>query len=205
MNKYVVEFLGTFFLVLTVALSGNIFAIGAVLAAAIYLGGSVSGAHYNPAVSLAVWMQKKLSNAEFGQYVLFQMLGGLVAAAVAYFLVDSKFLPTAGQDIDWWKAVLAEGLFTFLLALTVLQVAIAKSTQGNQYFGLAIALTVIAGGLSVGAISGAAFNPAVGVSPLLFDLASINDHWSNIALYLVGPLAGGALASLVYGYIQGQK
>lgn len=202
MKKYLVEFLGTFFLVLVVALSGNIFAIGAVLAAVIYVGASISGAHFNPAVSLAVWMQKKITTSDLGQYIIYQMLGGLLAAATSFFILESKFLPTAGQGIEWWQAALAEGLFTFLLAFTVLRVALAKSAQGNQYYGLAIALTVVAGGLSVGAISGAAFNPAVGISPLLFDLASINEHWSNIALYLVGPLAGGVLAGITFNYLE---
>ncbi len=198
MKKYAVELLGTFFLVLTVAMSGNIFAIGAVLAAIIYIGAPVSGAHFNPAVSLAIWMQKKISSLELGRYVVAQMIGGLLAAAVSFFILSQKFIPAPGESVNWLTAVSAEIIFTFLLAFTVLNVALPKKAQGNQYFGLAIALTVVAGAFCVGSISGAAFNPAVGISPLLFDLSNISQYWSGIGLYLVGPLVGGALASLAY-------
>lgn len=198
MRRYTMEFIGTFFLLLTVGLSANPLAIGAALAALVYMGGYISGAHYNPAVTLAVLIRGKISSHDALKYVAAQLLGA-VAAAAAYFSIQGEVLkvaPAAGVDFN--TALLVEIIFTFLLAFTVLNVATAKKTDGNPYFGLAIGLALMVGAFSGGAISGGAFNPAVGIGPLLFDISQFGQHWSDFWLYLVGPLAGGALAALVF-------
>ncbi len=198
MRRYTVEFIGTFFLLLTVGLSANPLAIGAVLAALVYVGGYISGAHYNPAVTLAVVMRGKLSSNDGLKYVLAQLLGA-VAAAAAFFSIKGEILAVApAGGIDFNTALLVEILFTFLLAFTVLNVATSKKTDGNQYYGLAIGLALMVGAFSGGSISGGAFNPAVGVGPLFFNISEFSQHWSDFWLYLIGPLAGGALAALVF-------
>ncbi|MCA9834539.1 MAG: aquaporin [Thermomicrobiales bacterium] len=201
-RKLLVEFIGAFFLISAAGMGGG-FAAAAALALAIYGGAHISGGHYNPAVSLAMLMQKKLSPVEFGGYVVAQLLGGIAAGALVYTLLDTKFIPGAADGVSWGKAVLAEAVFTFLLVYTVCQVALPKKVDGNQYYGLAIGLTVVVGAMAVGNISGAALNSAVGIGPLLFDIANIGDHMSNVTLYLVGPLLGGAVASLVHTVVQG--
>jgi aquaporin Z len=200
MKNYLIEGIGTFFLVLTVLLSGSALAIAAVLAAVIYIGGPISGGHFNPAVSTAVWLQQKLTHRNYGLYVLSQLIGAVAAAGAAYLFSQQLLLVQPAANIEWSTALLAEITFTFLLAFTVLQVGVSKKSAGNQYYGLAIAFVVLAGAASVGTISGGAFNPAVGVGPLLFDIAHIQQHLWPFVLYLVGPLAGGVLASLVYRY-----
>jgi glycerol uptake facilitator-like aquaporin len=201
MKRYIVEFIGTFFLVLTVALTGNPIAIGAVLVALVYMGGYISGAHYNPAVTLALWVNKKITSERATYYIVIQMLAGIVASGVYFFIQNKMFLPELGQGVSGISALSIEVLFTFLLASVVLHTAATEKTKGNQYFGLAIGLTVLAGAFAGGPISGGAFNPAVGISPLLFDITHIQDHMINVVIYLIGPIVGGMLAGLVYKFL----
>lgn len=201
-RKLLVEFIGAFFLISAAGMGGG-FAAAAALALVIYGGAHISGGHYNPAVSLAMLIQGKLTPVEFVGYVVAQVLGGIAAGALIYTLLDTKFIPGAADGVSWGKAVLAEAVFTFLLVYTVCQVALPKKVDGNQYYGLAIGLTVVVGAMAIGDISGAALNSAVGIGPLLFDIGNIGDHMSSISLYLVGPLVGGAVASLVHTAVQG--
>jgi aquaporin Z len=162
-RKLGVEFIGTFFLVFTVgmavATAGALapLAIGAVLMVMVFAGGHVSGAHYNPAVSTAVFLRGKLERDEYVAYVITQVLAGIVAAAVVAILgYDPKSAATvAGAG----KMLIVEFLFTFALAYVVLNVATAKDTEGNSFYGLAIGFTVAAGAFAVGSVSGGAFNP----------------------------------------------
>ncbi len=205
MQRYLTETIGTFFLVLTIGLtawSGTSLApiaIGATLMVMIYMGGHISGAHYNPAVSLAVMMRGKLSGAEFAKYVVAQIVGALAAALAVYAMTGTTFAPAPNPAAGASAVLLAELLFTFALALVVLQVATSPRTEGNSYYGLAIGFTVAAGAIAAGGISGAAFNPAVGVGPSLvramFGGGSLADLW----IYIAMPLLGGALAAFVYG------
>lgn len=198
MKKYIVEFIGTFFLVLVVSLTGNPIAIGFVLCALVYMGGYISGANYNPAVTLGLLLSKKLKLDVAVKYMLVQLLAGIIAAFTYFLIHNSTFIPTIGHNTTLISAILVEILFTFLLVSVVLHVAATDKTKNNDYFGLAIGLTVMAGAFAAGPISGGVFNPAVGVGPVLFDIVHLSDHISNLALYLLGPFAGAILASLVY-------
>lgn len=199
MGKYLTEFIGTFFLVFTVACTVTkneplaALAIGSVLMVMVYMGGHISGGHYNPAVSLAVLIRGKVSVIDFILYIVVQMLGAICAAAAGKFITGHALTPSPGENFMFAHALVAEILFSFALALVVLQVATNDKVKGNSFYGLAIGFTVFAGAAAVGSISGAAFNPAVGVGPnLLFG------QMQNIPLYLIGPFAGGALAGIVY-------
>lgn len=205
MKKYAVEFIGTFFLVLTIGLSGNPVAIGAVLAALVYMGGYISGAHYNPAITLAIWMRRKMSGTEAIYYVVTQMVAAMAAAGVYYALKGSVMLVAPGVGVNFWVALLAEIIFTFLLVSVVLHTAVSAKAKNNDYYGLAIGFALLVGAFSVGPISGGAFNPAVGLGPNLVDFSSISNHWVNLGLYLVGPLVGGAIAALAFGFVTGEK
>ncbi len=198
MKKYGIEFIGTFFLVLTVGLSQNPLAIGAVLAAMVYMGGYISGAHYNPAVTFAMWLLGKIKQPEAVRYMLAQLLAGVAAALTYYIIRGTTFTAHPGDSFSFGAVLLAEIIFTFALVSVVLHTAVSKQVKGNDYYGLAIGLTVMAGAFAVGPVSGAAFNPAVGVGPILYDIAHLQDRLGNLLLYLVGPLAGGWLAALAY-------
>ncbi len=198
-SKYIIEFIGAFFLVLTVGLSGgNPLAIGGVLAAMVYMGGYISGGHYNPAVTLGVLIQKKITKHEAGIYMLVQLVAAIAAAGVYQLVHGGKIIVAPGANVGFGAALITEMLFTFALVSVVLHTAVNKKTSGNDYFGLAIGLTLLVGVAAGGAISGGAFNPAVGLGPNLYDLSTLSDHMSNLWLYLIGPLVGGLLASYIY-------
>ncbi len=198
MRAYVMEFIGTFFLVFAVGLTGNPLAIGLMLAVMLYAGAHISGGHYNPAVTLAVWLRGKLDAKEVAPYWLSQIAGAFAAALIIYLLTDKTFAPAPAEGLAAWKAVVAEMICTFALATVVLTVATAKKLEGNFIYGLAIGLTVTACAYSVGSISGGAFNPAVAIGPMLMDMIKGGLLIGNLWIYLVGCLAGGGLAA--YGF-----
>lgn len=200
MQKYFTEFIGTFFLVLTVGCTGIAvgpgviapLAIGSVLMVMIYAGGAVSGAHYNPAVTLGVFLRGRCAALDVVPYMVAQVLGGLAAATGVMYLkigaAAKMFQAPVGPGFA------AELLFTFALVYVILNVATTKSAAGNSYFGLAIGFTVLAGAFAVGDISGGAFNPAVAVGACMMGMLS----WSAIWMYLVAEAIGGALAAVVF-------
>ena len=202
LKPYLIEFIGAFFLVLTIALSGSPIAIGFVLAALVYMGGAISGGHYNPAVTLAVLLTKNIKPVPAFIYMVAQILGGLVAALTFGYLHTGTFVPALGQGVTFPQALLIEALFTFLLCSAVLNTAVSEKTKGNSYFGLAIGLTVMAGAFAAGPISGAVFNPAVAVGPILLNVNPLTSSQStqlySLLIYLAGPFLGAALAAFIY-------
>jgi len=200
MNKYIVELIGTFFLVLTVGCTviGNgpgplaPIAIGAALMVMIFAGGHISGGHYNPAVTLGVWIRGKCDTKDVVPYMAFQIVGAALAAAAVKFLKASTVVPSASPSA--LPALLAEFLFTFALVFVVLNTATAKGTAGNSFYGLAIGMTVMTGAFAVGNISGGAFNPAVAVGITVMGLSA----WSSIWIFLVANFAGGAVAAYAF-------
>jgi aquaporin Z len=203
MNKYLTEAIGTFFLVLTIGCTviGRglsvlpALAIGSMLMVMVYAGGHVSGGHYNPAVTLGVWMRGRCPSSDVAPYWVSQIVGALVAAFAVKFLVgaplDAAMVPKPGP------AFVGEFLFTFALVYVVLNVATAKATAGNSYYGLAIGMTVMAGAFSMGGVSGGAFNPAVAIGASTMGLIAPTSIW----IHIVADLAGGAVAALAFKFI----
>ena len=206
MNKYIAEFIGTFFLVLTIGCTvipgaaGVIppLAIGAALMVMIFAGGHVSGAHFNPAVTLAVFVRGRCDAKDVAPYWAAQVAAALVASLVAVFLVGKAGTPMEIKNIP--QAFVAEFLFTFALAYVVVNSATAKGTSGNSFYGLAIGMTVMVGAFSVGAISGGAFNPAVAVGIAMMKLVNFSQIW----LHIVADLAGGLVAGLTFKFLNPQ-
>jgi aquaporin Z len=203
MNKYIAELIGTFFLVLTIGCTviggGNgvipPLAIGSALMVMIYAGGHISGAHYNPAVTLGVWIRGRCDTKDVAPYMVSQVIGAALATVAAKFLVGAAKSPAMTLAVG--PALLAEFLFTFALVFVVLNVATAKGTSGNSFYGLAIGFTVLTGAFAVGSISGGAFNPAVAVGISLLGLSS----WGSIWIYLVAEFLGGAVAGLTFKFL----
>ena len=204
-RKLTVEFIGTFFLVFTigmaVATAGALapLAIGAVLMVMVFAGGHVSGAHYNPAVSTAVFVRGKMAQGEYVPYVATQVVAAIAAAlvvtAIGYDPAHAVKVAGAGTML------VVEFLFTFALAYVVLNVATAEGTEGNSFYGLAIGFTVASGAFAVGAVSGGAFNPAVAIGAMVLGLLS----WSDIWVYLVANIAGAIVAAYAFLFIQGAE
>jgi aquaporin Z len=204
MRKYVVEFIGTFFLVFTVGMTvldpggaGPLapLAIGSVLMVMIYAGGHISGGHFNPAVTLGVFVRGRSSVLDLVLYWAVQVAGGFAAGLLVPIVkVGYDVTPL---DVATVPALIAEFLFTFALVWVVLNVATSKDTAGNSNYGLAIGFTVLVGAFAVGAVSGGAFNPAVAVGLTLLGLSPVKAIW----IYLVAELVGGLVAGLAYRFL----
>jgi aquaporin Z len=203
MRKYLVEFIGTFFLVLTVGMTvinpdnGVIapLAIGSALMIMVYAGGHVSGGHYNPAVTIAVWLRGRCPQSDVLPYIGSQIAAGIVAAIVTLALKgDPTVIPA---EINFFPALIAEFAGTFALAYVVLNVATAKGTAGNSNYGLAIGFTVMVMAFALGGISGGAFNPAVATGITVMHLEKAANLW----IYLVANFGAGALAAAAFKFI----
>ena len=201
--KLLTEFVGTFVFLTVIALSGDAgpfapLAIGMALVAMVYMGGHISGAHYNPAVSFGLFLRRVITASTMVQYWIVQLIAGLIAFTFAFDVGGHPAGIHPGAGISVFAALVAETMFTAALVLVVLNVAATKTTAGNSYFGLAIGLTVATGAFVVGPISGAAFNPAVGLAATFSGAAFGHDTWSHLWIYLVGPLAGAAIGALIH-------
>ena len=205
MRKYVTEFIGTFGLVFTVGcavMSGSALAplaIGAVLVALVYAGGHISGAHYNPAVTLGVLLRGKMPTGDVLPYWAAQLAGAFIAAWLARFVVNPARVATLPLDGGHkiLAALLAEFIFTFALVYVVLNVATSKDQPNNHFFGLAIGFTFAAGTFAVGVVSGGAFNPAVAFGAMLMGLINWSDFW----IYLIANALGAAVAAMTFRYL----
>lgn len=203
MKKYVVEFIGTFFLVFTIGLVVRgaapfaPFAIGAVLMVMVFAGGHVSGAHYNPAITLAAYLRGRCDAKDVAPYWVAQFLAAVVAGLLVNFLMGARVEPVAAHSLA--KSCIVEFLFTFALAWVVLNVATSKGTMGNSFYGLAIGFTVLVGAITVGGISGGAFNPAVGLGVWTMGLEGVR----QFAVYLICDFAGAAVGAMAYRAING--
>ena len=203
MNKYVTEAIGTFFLVLTVGctvIAGGTgvippLAIGSALMIMIFAGGHISGGHYNPAVTLGVLVRGRIKGADAIAYMISQVIGATAAAGTVGYLKSGIAVAAGTPNVG--HALVAEFLFTFALVYVVLNVATAKGTEGNSFYGLAIGFTVMTGAFAVGNISGAAFNPAVAIGVTIMGLSA----WANIWIFLVANFGGGLVAGLTFKFL----
>jgi aquaporin Z len=210
MRAYVTEFIGIYFLVLTIGftvLGGTPFAglaIGASLMVMVFMGGHISGAHYNPAVSVALAMRKKLPWSEVPPYIAAQLAGAVAAALTVRGVLGQTFTIAPAEGIGANAAIAIEALYTFALALVVLNVATIQKTKGNSFYGLAIGFTIVVGAYAGGPLSGGAFNPGVGFGPILVHSMFADGTLGDLWIYIVGPLIGATGAAGVFG-IQGEE
>lgn len=197
MKKPLVEFIGTFFLVFTVGTAVRAgsplapLAIGSALMIMVFAGGHISGGHYNPAVTLSVWLRGKMPPRDVVPYWIAQLLAGTLAAFLVLAVAGRPHAVTLYPTV---ASLIVEFLFTFALAWVVLNTATAQGTAGNSFYGLAIGFTVFVGAAAVGNISGGAFNPAVGLGMFLASLANLH----QLVVYFVADLLGGAVAALAF-------
>jgi aquaporin Z len=204
MNKYIAEFIGTFFLVLTIGCTGigagagviAPLAIGAALMIMVFAGGHISGGHYNPAVTLGVLLRGKVQITDVVPYMISQFAGAAFAALLVIKILRSG-APVTPIAPHIGPALLAEFLFTFALVYVVLNAATAEGTSGNSFYGLAIGMTVMTGAFAVGDISGGAFNPAVALGISVMGISS----WANIWIYLLADFAAAVLAAVIFQLI----
>ena len=212
-RRYITEFIGTFFLLLTICMVGygkvssdlQPLAVGTVLIAMIYAGGHISGAHFNPAVTVAFLLRGKIDFKNAGFYILAQTLGGIAAALLAGVLISAK-MPTTPvvlppQYFSMIPALLSELVGTFALVWVILNVATAKALEGNSFYGIAIGFTVTALMYTLGSVSGSVFNPAVAIATCIIQFS----NWNNLWIYLAGNFVGAALAAIVFKYVSQEE
>jgi aquaporin Z len=204
MKKYITELIGAFFLVLTIGMSVtnndpmSPLAIGFGLSALVYMGGHISGAHYNPAVTLGFLLAGGVQRKDVAPYLAAQVVGSFLASTCVYFISGQTFAPIPNPEYQLHYVLLSEFLFTFLLMLVILNVAMSQRTRGNAYYGIAIGLTVTAGIVAVGDISGAVFNPAVALGPIIIDVMVNSGPMSSIWIYILAPVSGAVAAVPIF-------
>ena len=201
-RKLVVEFIGMFIFVFTVGMATNTagagplapLAIGSVLMVLVFSGGHISGGHFNPAVSTAIFVRGRMNSTEWVAYMATQLIAAVIAGLVVRAVGGHQ---SAAHVASSGKILVAEFVFTFALAWVVLNVATARGTLGNSFYGLAIGFTVVAGAYAVGGISGGVFNPAIAVGGMVTGLF----EWSHIWVYWIAEFLGAAVAAVLFLYV----
>jgi aquaporin Z len=205
-RKLVVEFIGMFIFMFTVGMAtektgaGTLapIAIGFVLMVMVFAGGHISGGHYNPAVTVGVLIRGKTTANECVAYVVTQLAAAVLAGLLVRAVGGHE--PHAAVASSG-KMLAVEFVFTFALVYTVLNVATARGTEGNSFYGLAIGGIVVVGAFAVGGISGGAFNPAIALGACVTGLFK----WSHYWIYLVADLAGAAAAAAAFIFVQPEE
>ena len=220
LRAYVAEFLGTFGLIFIGAgsvctdaiSSGGIGLVGVALAHGLVLALMISalmrfsGGHFNPAVSIALWLSKKFPLKDLPFYIIFQLLGGVVGALFLTWIFPMDVwrevnlgTPGLGPDIGFGSGVFVELLITFFLVLMVFGTA-ADPKGPRQLAGLAIGLTLAFDILFAGPLTGGAANPARAFGPAL-----VSGYWEGHLVYWIGPILGGIIAGMTYQFISTEK
>jgi len=202
-SKLLSEFLGTYMLVLTVGLNvlsgsaAGAFSIAASLMCMIYALGTVSGAHFNPAVTTAIICsgRGKCEASEGGAYIGVQILGGICAAFTYSALMNGETFALKPPAYKWSQVIAAEFVFTFVLAFVVLSVATVKNAL-SEYFGFAIGMCVTVGGCAIGKVSGGSLNPAVSIGISTSHIIGGGGFWPCLVYTLVELAAGAAAAGV---------
>eukprot|EP00441_Pelagodinium_beii_P019355 CAMPEP_0197668156 /NCGR_PEP_ID=MMETSP1338-20131121/68415_1 /TAXON_ID=43686 ORGANISM="Pelagodinium beii, Strain RCC1491" /NCGR_SAMPLE_ID=MMETSP1338 /ASSEMBLY_ACC=CAM_ASM_000754 /LENGTH=456 /DNA_ID=CAMNT_0043247527 /DNA_START=15 /DNA_END=1385 /DNA_ORIENTATION=- len=201
------EFLGTYFLVLTVGLNvlgkslAGAFSIAASLTSMIYALGDVSGAHFNPAVTAAIFFSGRCADLDLvkaGKFMGAQLAGGVSAALTyAYIYRFNTFSLGPNWGFSWWGVSIGELVFTFVLCYVVLCVAVSETTKATHLFGLAIGSCVTVGGFAIGGISGGSMNPAVSFGISALDAINHGPLYKPF-VYSAVELTAGAAAAAVF-------
>lgn len=199
MKGLISEFLGTFFLLMAIGLTGDPYWVAAILAVLVYLGYRLSGSQFNPSVSLAVWMRGRMKFQRMIMFMLMQFCGALTAAFVVWWMRGTSVAPRLMPELDIWKALLGEAAGTFVLVTVILHSVTSRHTKGNYYYGIAIALAVFISALFIGPYTGSAINPAVGVAPALVDFfMGYKPVPAHLWIYAAGPFFGALMAVLFF-------
>ena len=207
--QLVTELVGTFIFLLVISLSGLSgafapLAIGLALLAMVYMGGHISGAHYNPAVTLGLFLRRKMPGLHSLAYVAAQLAGAVLAFVAGYLISGQSPGIHPGPKVQVLQALGVEIIFTAGLILVVLNVAATKRTHGNSFYGIAIGLFIAAAIFIGGPVSGAAYNPAVGVGATLGSAMFAGGGWSDLWLYIVGPVIGSTIGVGI-NYLQSDR
>mmetsp|Transcript_8774 Transcript_8774/g.26371 ORF Transcript_8774/g.26371 Transcript_8774/m.26371 type:complete len:239 (-) Transcript_8774:53-769(-) len=176
-------------------------AAGVMLMVMVYVGAKISGAHFNPAITVAMWLRGKHELKDGLQYIAAQLLGAALGAFLGFVTVGARFIPEVGKHHNFLQAMFAEVIFTALLATVVLATMTMSSLENNQFYGAAIGFTLFVGSVCAGTVSGGIFNPAVATALVVVG------HWGKLLylLFLVlAQIGGGVLGAVIFFFIAPQ-
>jgi aquaporin Z len=211
LTPFIMEFIGTFFLTASISFnlinflrSDSVFemqaalGIGTCLVAVVYAGGHLSGAHYNPSITISVWVSRrnKITTLDAAIYIVVQIFAAFLAGMFQWAILSETFRITPASNVALLGAVVVEWFWTFLLDFVVLQTATTKPQAGNSFFGIAIGFTVLSGICSAGYVSGGALNPAILLGLNFSDAIAHGDitRLEYTWIYLIGGVLGGLSA-----------
>lgn len=217
LQKYFAEFVGTFFLLFVgvmasmssarfgseIGLLGESLAWGLAIVGAISAVGAISGAHINPAVSIALAATGKMSWTDIPGYIVSQLVGALLAVVIAKGLVGDFAglgISAVGEGVSDSTAVIAEIVLTFLLVFVICSVGTDSGSAGRAIFPLAVGLVVTCNILAGGQLSGAAMNPARWFGP-----AVVGSNYGSAWVFLLGPFIGGTLGAFAYQFVRADE
>ncbi len=205
MKKFVAELIGTFFLVLAIGLTGNALASGLFIIPIIYIGASISGAHYNPAITLSFWATGHISGKSMFSYIISQTLGALAGTLMIFFLAGSALQTVPASSATPIQYGSIELLFLLLLSMLYLTLFLTDSFKHNRIYGLAIGLSY-AGILLVGEpVSGGVFNPSIAAAASIIDYFDFGDSYLYLPIFILAPAVGGILAGNLFRYLSEQN
>lgn len=206
MKRYLVELIGTFFLTLAICLTNQPLGIGLMLAAMIYMGGHISGGHFNPAISLVAFLEGNISIKIMPWYMAAQCMGSFIAAFMFNLISEATFFPSPAQQVLTWEAIFIEAILTFVFCAVFIVIAQKKVPSFDiSISGLVMGLVLAALIFTGGDISGGIFNPAVGTGTILFDVIRGGESFTLLPIYLIGPFLGSVAASFFHNYVTSVK
>ena len=163
--------------------------------------GAISGGHFNPAVTFGLWIAGKVDSVKAVGYVVAQLVGGFLAAALAWYVFSdfagiesSMAVPALNDNVDLLKGIIVEAVITMVLLVAVFGTAV--DGRAPKLGGVAIGLALTAGILMAGGLTGGAANPARWFSPALFAM-----QWENALVWIIGPLLGAGIVAVIYRYL----
>lgn len=207
MQKYISELTGTFIIAFALGVSANYIAVGSIIGCLTLISYPVSGAHFNPAITLALLIRKRIKSAEALGYIMAQFAGVIIAIVVFYLFFGRTYVLQPQQNINILKPFVIETVFTILIVLVYFKVYFSNEREfQKEKFWFAPGLSVMAAGLCGAALSGGAFNPALGLAPALVDLIIGSGYpLAHCWIYLLGPLLGAVIAVMIDKYIYHKK
>lgn len=202
MQKFVAEFFGTFFLVLAIGLTGNAIATGLFVVALVYITGRISGAHFNPAVTIAFWTSRGMPLRVVGQYLISQFTGAFLGTVAIFYLSESAYQVTPSPLSTPIQYSLVELALTIILAMVYLTLFLSNEFRNNRIYGMVIGMTY-AGLFVMGEpVSGSVFNPALATGASIIDYFDFGNSWIYLPVYLIAPCIGGIIAGHLFNYFE---
>jgi len=205
MLKYTIEFFGTFLLVTALGISGNPLAIGLLLAALIYIGADLSGAHYNPAVTLAAWASNEIPSRNLISLIFVQILGAAFAAGFIWWLNGSTFVTEPSSSTGIAEFIAIEFIFSFIFILTFLTLIYPNKNRRNPVYGLLAGGVLGACYLFSEVYTGVGLNPALSIGYISADTINHGSTYFHLPFYVFSPLIGGLAAAYAHQKISARR